>query len=303
VIIDESSYYDAAQITLLTSFLDAADGMRKQVFMLGRDLQYGSSARPFMEKHTGTVYVKDDPNWRQVRSTPGDPIGAGETFVISGSYPDEVKRSTTYPGAQIIYKYSGVGSSLDLFSTEQGLREFYEKEGKEWDARMWPAVPSGPDTIAAARYAGTTFVSVYFAFNFNYIQEAERRAGILDRTLTWLSTAATGFEEQTTAQGASHEVPVPSELALSQNYPNPFNPVTQIQIGIPAGFANPVSVKIYDVRGQLVKTLFEGTKEPGTHVFSWDGRNDFGNCVSSGVYFCRFTAGPTTITRKMMILK
>ena len=303
VIVDHSSYFSTALQTLLTSFLDTAGGTRKQIFMLGRDLQYYSSARTWMEKHTGTVYVKDDPSWRQIRSTPGDPIGADETFVISGSYPDEVKRSTTYPGAQIIYKYSGLGSSLDLFPTEQGLREFYEKEGKDWDAKLWPMAPSGPDSIAAARYVGTTFASVYFTFNFNYIQEAARRAGILNRTLTWMSTAANGFEAQMTAESASPEVPVPSELTLSQNYPNPFNPVTRIQIGIPAGFTNPVSIKVYDVHGQIVKTLFEGTKEPGTYVFTWDGRNEFGNNVSSGVYFCNFTAGPTTMTRKMIILK
>ena len=83
-----------------------------------------------MEQYTGAAYVKDDPSWRQLTSTPGDPIGNDETFTISGSYPDELKLSTTYPGASIVYKYSGLGSAYAAFNDEQNYREFYEKSGK-----------------------------------------------------------------------------------------------------------------------------------------------------------------------------
>jgi|GEM_PF-980535 len=303
VIVDESWYFDSAQMDTLGAFLATSDGSRQQIFMLGRDLSYGSSARTWMEQHTGAAYVKDDPAWRELTSTPGDPIGADETFVISGYYPDELQLSATYPGADIVYKYSGTGSTLHLFDTEQDLIESYEKEGRDWDAKLWPMVPSGPDTVAAVRYVGTTHVSVYFAFNFDYIQEASRRAGILDRTLDWLSTAATSLREEMTARSTSPDVPTPDELTLWQNFPNPFNPVTRIQIGIPAGFTGPVSIRIYDVRGQLVKTIFEGTKEPGIHTFVWSGANDRGRTVSSGIYFYALTAGRTTMTRKMIILR
>jgi hypothetical protein len=174
VIVDESSYFDAAQIAGLTAFLDTDDGSTQRIFMLGRDLSFGAAARPFMEQYTGAAYVQDNPAWFQIRSAPGDPIGADETFVISGNYPDELKFSPTYPGAQAVYKYSGVGSASDRFETEQEWREFYEKDGKGWEPRLWPFAPSGPDTLAAVRYTGTHHAAVYFAFNLYYIQEPAR---------------------------------------------------------------------------------------------------------------------------------
>ena len=179
--------------------------------------------------------------------------------------------------------------------------EFYEKEGKEYDSGLWPMLPAGPDTIAAASLVKPTCATVYFTFNFNYVKEAPRRAAILLRALDWLASAAGSLGEQQVA-GAT-PVPLPDKLELAQNYPNPFNPLTRIQLSIPAGSPLPVRIRIYDVSGQLVKTLFEGIKEPGIHSFEWNGTNEFGHGVSSGVYFCNTTAGRNVMTRKMMLLK
>ncbi|MDH3217453.1 MAG: immune inhibitor A, partial [Candidatus Krumholzibacteria bacterium] len=301
VIVDESWYFDTTQRDTLGHFLSTPRSGYNQIFMLGRDLSYGSSARPWMEQYTGTAYVKDDPSWRQLTSTPGDPIGADETFLIQGSYPDELSLSTTYPGGQVIYRYSGLGSSLDRFDTEQDAREFFEKQGKTWDPKLWPMAPSGPDSAAAVRYTATTHVSVYFSFNLSYIQEPERRAAILDRALNWLG-AATGFGAM--AERPDGDTPsIPDKLTLGHNYPNPFNPVTRMNIGIPAGVHERVSLKIYNVHGQLVRTVFEGTKPPGFHTLEWDGTNNYGVSVSSGVYFARFEAAKTVLTRKMIMLK
>jgi hypothetical protein len=301
VVVDESSYFDAAQIAGLTAFLNVDDGLRQQVFFLGRDLSFGASARPFMEQYTGTAYVKDNPAWFQIRSAPGDPIGAGETFVISGSFPDELKFSTTYPGAQAVYRYSGVGTASDVWDTEQEYRDFYDKEGKEWDPKMWPFAPSGPDSLAGARYVGTRHASVYFAFNLYYIQQPARRAAVLGRALDWLASTATVFAASGEADRSVPEIP--DRLTLRQNYPNPFNPSTHIQIGIPATYSEPVSLKIYNVRGQLVRTVFAGTKPPGFHEFTWNGVDDHGSPVASGVYFANFVSADTRLTRKMVMLK
>ncbi len=302
VIVDESWYLDATQRDTLGVFLSTSDGSRQQIFLMGRDLSYGSAARPWMEQYTGAAYVKDDPSWRQLSSTPGDPIGNDETFTIQGSYPDELKLSTAYPGGAVVYRYSGVGSSLDLFDTELEMRQFYEKEGKDWDPRLMPMAPNGPDSAAAVRYAATTHVSVYFSFNFNYIQEETRRAEILDRALDWLSMAA-GAIGRNTAQEALSTPEIPDKLVLRQNYPNPFNPVTTVQFGIPYGVDGPVSLRVYNVKGELVRVLFEGTKEPGIHTFRWNGKNEHGRDVSSGIYFCNFIAGGTRMTRKMVLLR
>jgi hypothetical protein len=300
VIIDESWYFDTTQRDTLGAFLGSSSGSLNRVFMMGRDLSYGSSARPWMEQHTGSAYVKDDPSWRQLTSTPGNPIGADETFVIQGSYPDELQLSTTYTGGQVIYTYSGTGSALDRFDTEQDAREFYEKEGKTWSSKFWPMAPSGPDSAAAVSYVHVTHASVYFSFNFNYIQEDSRRAAILERALDWLA-GATSMESDVAMQKATPNLP--DRLTLGRNYPNPFNPVTQIQIGVPAGITSQLDLKIYNVRGQLVKTVFVGTAPPGFHTFTWDGKNDRGVSVASGIYFARFAADRAVLTRKMILLK
>jgi subtilisin family serine protease len=305
IVIDESSYFDAAQIAALAAFLDTDDGSRQQIFVMGRDLSYGATARPFMEQYTGAAYVKDNPAWYQLQSAPGDPIGAGETFTISGSYPDELKFSTTWPGAQAVYRYKGVGSASDRFETVQEYREFYQKEGKEWDSKLWPFAPSGPDSLAGVRYVGPHHAAVYFAFNLYYIQEPARRAAVLGRALDWLSSTATMTVAANGEELGAPGTPalLPTELSLGQNYPNPFNPVTQMRIGIPANHTSPVSLKIYNVRGQLVKTVFSGVKPAGYHTFKWDGTDEHGSPVATGVYFANFVADNTRMTRKMVLLK
>ena len=304
IVVDESFYFDTAQIAALTTFLSTDDGSRQQIFMIGRDLSFGSTARPFMEQYTGAAYVKDNPAWFQLTSAPGDPIGAGETFTISGSFPDELRFSTTYTGAQAVYRYSGVGSASDRCETEQENREFYQKEGKEWDPKMWPFAPSGPDSLAGVRYVGTTHAAVYFSFNLYYIQEPARRAAVLDRALDWMNAAMTVASDTGGLSGApTGSTLMPDRLSLAQNYPNPFNPMTQLRIGIPAKHTSPVSLKIYNVRGQLVKTMFSGVKPAGYHTFRWDGTDEHGGPVATGVYFANFVADHTRLTRKMVLLK
>jgi hypothetical protein len=302
VVIDESWYFDTTQLDTLGAFLSQSVGSLNRIFMMGRDLSYGGSAQPWMEQYTGSAFVQDDPGWRELTSTPGDPIGADETFTIQGSYPDELKLSTTYVGGQVIYTYSASGTSLDRWDTEQETREFYEKQGKTWDSRYWPMAPIGPDDAAGIRYVGTTHASVYFSFNFNYIQEPARQAAVLDRALNWLGTA-TAFSGALAGHPQGDTPEIPDKLSLGRNYPNPFNPVTRIDIGIPNGASARVSLKVYNVQGQLVRTVFEGTKTPGFHTLEWDGRNNRGVSVSSGVYFARLEAARTTLTRKMILLK
>jgi subtilisin family serine protease len=300
VIIDDTGYLDTAQQALVGGWLDQDDGGAQKIFFLGRDLSYYSSARAFMEQYTGMAYVKDNPAWYQLTSTPGDPIGNDETFVISGSYPDELQLSTVYTGANIVYTYSGTGSARERFDSAQEAQEFYEKSGKEWDPRMYPFVPSGPDSAAAGRFVGPFHASVYFAFNFSYIQEDWRRAAILDRVLTWLAgAAATDFA----GNRSEEQLVVPDRLAMDQNYPNPFNPTTKIRVGVPKDLQGDLVLQIYNVRGQLVKTLFQGRKTPGWYTFVWDGRDNRGTIVSTGVYFARFDDTKTVLTRKMIMLK
>jgi hypothetical protein len=88
---------------------------------------------------------------------------------------------------------------------------------------------------------------------------------------------------------------------LKQNVPNPFNPNTTISFYLSGTVST--SLRIYDTRGRLVRVLAEGAMEPGAHAIVWDGTNDDGLPVGSGVYFYRLRAGGDVFTRKMTLLK
>jgi hypothetical protein len=97
----------------------------------------------------------------------------------------------------------------------------------------------------------------------------------------------------------------PKAFSLSQNYPNPFNPSTTIAFDIPgvSGEKQHVEVTVYDIRGRRVRTLIDSDLEPGSHKLHWNGRNDRGESVPSGIYLYALRAGGEVYTRKMMVLK
>ncbi|MDD4309174.1 MAG: FlgD immunoglobulin-like domain containing protein, partial [Candidatus Cloacimonetes bacterium] len=96
--------------------------------------------------------------------------------------------------------------------------------------------------------------------------------------------------------------PVLNELSLSQNHPNPFNPSTTIKFSVNHNTPK-LELKIYNVKGQLVKNLFSGAISKGTHSLVWDGRDNEGSSVSSGVYFYRLSDGKNSQERKMLLMK
>jgi predicted GH43/DUF377 family glycosyl hydrolase len=97
-------------------------------------------------------------------------------------------------------------------------------------------------------------------------------------------------------------VPSTGKPELYQNTPNPFNPATTISYQVPA--RGRVAVRIYDVSGKLVRTLVDGARPAGTHRVQWNGLDDAGRRVASGVYLYRFSFENEVIqTRKMMMLK
>jgi hypothetical protein len=93
-----------------------------------------------------------------------------------------------------------------------------------------------------------------------------------------------------------------TEFSLSQNYPNPFNPSTSIKFGLPT--QAPVTMEIYNVLGVKVRTLIHGeVMNAGFHQMEWNGKDDAGISVTSGVYLYRINAGTFQVTKKMMMLK
>jgi hypothetical protein len=95
----------------------------------------------------------------------------------------------------------------------------------------------------------------------------------------------------------------PEAFQLHQNYPNPFNAGTIISLEVPAN-AGSFAVSVYNLNGQLVTRLFEGTTPPGTLELRWDGRDAVGRSVGSGVYFYALKSGKSSlIQRKLLLLK
>lgn len=93
----------------------------------------------------------------------------------------------------------------------------------------------------------------------------------------------------------------PNEYALSQNYPNPFNPSTTILYQVPK--AGDVSIAIYNMLGQKVRTLLNEQVQAGAYEVQWDGTNDAGAKMSSGSYIYRMTAGDFVESKEMILLK
>ena len=89
---------------------------------------------------------------------------------------------------------------------------------------------------------------------------------------------------------------LPSEFRLSSAYPNPFNPSTTLDFELP--IATDVSIVIYNLQGQVVSTLIEGTMELGYHSIVWDATQ-----YASGVYLIQFIAGEFSNTQKLMLIK
>ncbi len=111
----------------------------------------------------------------------------------------------------------------------------------------------------------------------------------------------------------------PKLFALGQNYPNPFNSATVIPYHLPSpvvsgqlsadgGRPSAVTLRVYNILGQMVRTLVDGPREPGEHRVVWDGRDDRGKEVSSGIYLCLLRAENgrrrvLTNVRKLMLVK
>ena len=97
---------------------------------------------------------------------------------------------------------------------------------------------------------------------------------------------------------------LPKSFSLSQNFPNPFNPSTSINFNVPDGIKpHNITLKIYDLRGRLKRTLIDKHFAPGSHTVIWNGEDDRGQKVSSGVYFYRLISAGFSQTRKMVLMK
>ena len=138
---------------------------------------------------------------------------------------------------------------------------------------------------------GQTGHIVYFTVPFECIWQASTQWAIVERVLDF-------FSGQTNIQT---DVNVPEQIAFIQNYPNPFNVCTIIQYSVPA--TSECRMDIINLNGRRIITLVNRQLHSGSYQIRWDGRNDQGDPVATGTYFCRLTAGSDRVVHKMLYVK
>ena len=147
------------------------------------------------------------------------------------------------------------------------------------------------------RHIGEDYQIYYLHFPLYYIKE-EQSIPLLHRILSEFGLSTTAIEDDL--------ISLPSNYTLAQNYPNPFNPTTTIQFKIRRlefGEPIPTALTIYNILGQKVRALLEKELLPGKYESVWDGRDDKGKEVSSGIYFYQLKTGDFISTKKMVLLK
>ena len=134
----------------------------------------------------------------------------------------------------------------------------------------------------------------------------ERDVALFSGETTYVRNMAAGkFEDNSLSKRSIKQTEVttnsPTDYLLNPNYPNPFNPTTNINFSLPQ--MSIVTLNIYNIRGQLVKTLINENKLAGDYTVSWNGRNDSNEPMPSGIYFCRIQTNNFIKTIKMTLLK
>jgi len=134
------------------------------------------------------------------------------------------------------------------------------------------------------------------AYTVTFIATDDGVPALADTTRTDITVT-----DVTEVAGEEDELTLPLSRYLAQNYPNPFSATTTITYGLIA--PTRVTLSIYDIRGALVRRLKEETVPAGRHRVTWDGRDERGHRVASGMYFCRLEAGDFSETRRMIIVR
>jgi hypothetical protein len=146
----------------------------------------------------------------------------------------------------------------------------------------------------AIRHLSPDHHVIFFCFPLYFIKE-DQATELLHQALSDLGMDPTGVEEDEGQENA------PFSFSVKQNYPNPFNPETVIEYELPKGYQ--VEIAVYNILGQKVRTLLEEYQTVGRHRMLWDGRDDGGKEVSSGIYLYRIRTSEFSQTKKMVLLR
>ncbi len=163
------------------------------------------------------------------------------------------------------------------------------------DAQATPMLKylTGPDVAGIRTSDGNSRV-VYLAIGFEQIRDESNRDSLLVRSMRWFREGSTGFRD--------NELNI-HQFRLAQNYPNPFNPETSIRYALDNMKPERSRLVIYNSLGQAVKILVNSLQTAGSYEVTWNGRDDNGQTVSSGIYYYQLTSGQNKAVQKMILLR
>lgn len=233
---------------------------------------YTTNTLDFFNNYLHADYVLQNYQERTVDGVPGDPITGDlsnlKCFAGSGA--------------------NNLGVSTNKWPDE--IAAFGSDSYPIFSFRNQPTRYAGIRTLH-----GATGKVVFTTFGFEAIGRESDRFDLMYQIMDWL-IGLTAIDPVIDA--------VPEKFWLHQNYPNPFNPNTTIRYEIPAANGiSKTSLVVYNELGQIVRTLVNETQGSGVYRINWNGRNDAGDLVSSGLYFYKLKHGPFQSTQKMLLIR
>jgi predicted lipoprotein with Yx(FWY)xxD motif len=185
----------------------------------------------------------------------------------------------------------GIGGAIvTWFDIRSGYNDIYAQRVSASGAVQWTVDGVG---VCTATQGQAYPAIVSDGASGAIVTWADLRTGVWD--IYAMRVDANGFPVLT----AGGEPATP--LELRQNYPNPFNPATTVSYSVPERCN--VTLEIYDVSGRRVASLVDRQEEKGSHAVEWNGKDEKGNAVASGIYLSRLGAGNQTISKKMVLLR
>jgi len=245
--------------------------------------QKGADGANFLTNWLGAQFISEDvapliggQQAPMVLPISGNRVGFTQSFIAYGSCPnfhqfDAVEVSAGNPNAVKIAEWADPTGAGGAYSYAAGLN--VESMGSK---------------------------VVYFPVGFTYWYTPGKTDAANSARTQALSEVLIYFQELPSGSGTGAG-DTPSQPFYARNYPNPFNPQTKIEYSLPR--AGHVSIKIYNVKGELVRTLVDANQDAGAHVVVWDGTNDHGASVASGVYFYETRTADKVAIQKMALVK
>ncbi len=226
------------------------------------------------------------------------------TTVQANAAPVRIRTAREARDGEVVVTLTLVeASSFDAFGTRVTVPAGFELSGFErGDAtRDWLLLDARADDDGTLWVGGfdTNGLNAAGASELFRLRFRTNGAGADEIRFVEFVDDLTGADEVSDTPAAG-----PSAYRLYQNHPNPFNPQTSIRFDVPAGPGRvPVTLVVYSVRGERVRTLVDQTRPAGSYTEVWDGRDEHGVAVGSGVYFYSLRAGNFQSSRRMVLLK